>query len=111
MSVRQVDSFSPRKDQAGALAHTHTCTHAHTHTTWTYIADVCGPVGYADSRVGDALAAGLHCSVSAGLLQEESGSLFQLFLTGQCSLCTNRQSEFEHIQKKPTNDTAVLIRQ
>lgn len=58
-----------------------------THTTQTYVADVCGPVWCIDGWVGDVLVAGLHGSISACLLQQESGSLFQLLLTRQHSLC------------------------
>lgn len=52
-------------------------------TSRTYIADICAPVWCSHGRVRDVLVAGFHCSVSAGLLQEEPGSFLQLLLTRQ----------------------------
>lgn len=53
----------------------------YTQTILTYIADTCGPVRCSQGRDGHVLVAGFHRSISAGLLQEEPGSLLQLLLT------------------------------
>lgn len=83
LTLRSAFSYSTQK----------TRPQTHTHTALTYVTYVRGPVRCADSRVGDVLVAGLHCSISAGLLEEKSGSLFQLLLTGQHPLCAEGECE------------------
>lgn len=49
----------------------------------THIADIGASARYGSNPcVGDALVAGLHGGVPAGLLQEQPGSLLQLLLAG-----------------------------